>query len=1133
MLFPHRSKLLSSIEFICIRSVKSGCVECGRLLGALLDKINDRFQTELAKLTLSGGLSLLLFIGLLTALPAKNTAASSQPQVFPWGTATVGDEVYGITGPSPVRCHEAVYQNARLMLDAQRISWMADVAASIPQGVALHSPISGASGTAVNEPVVLQHADGFTLTVIPVSLATNQGFNSGSASTGVPSYSNVQIHGGSSGCTMQDYAPKASPITSSDLYFNQLNNLSGLNGIRFTFPTPVLGFGGFFGDLETSFRGTTAFMRLLDENQTLLADVPIPSTIGMTGGIAAENILCDQTSVDDAQVASQGLQPGCGNGSNRWVGFISNTPVAQALVVVGDNDPLPDGQGTNEKLSAMGITVVRVLPTSEIAIVKAAPLEVTVDESFIYTLTASNTSNNMAAALIITDTAPNGVTFDAVSGPNCALSDNQVRCSQETLAAGSAISILIQATAQVTSSITNTAILTAANDANPSNNEATASVTPLAAPPVNYCAEPATGGDINSPALIINEVLYNEAGSAGDEWVELVATRFIAEGEQFFISDNETGGSRFERLIEIPAGGIPAGTYIMIHDDAGTDDLDVGDGLLSLWNAGLANPASTHLNNGGDNLTLYQGNSVVDANAIDYLRYDNDTTSSSNDAPPASLLWGGFAPGGAVNEQSIARIENGVDGSSGADWALSGTSGTTGPSTPGAHNAGLASCNVAVTKSGPSTALVDSSFDYTISVSNTTELTITNVIVTDTAPTGVLFQQVGGQSCNLANNAIRCAVDSLAPGSSQSITVSAISTVSGVLTNTVIVAAEYDSIATDNRAAHVTIIEATGAIGDYVYVDTNGNGIQDQGETTPINGVELILASAGVTVTVTTLSEDGHYLFEDLTPGTYTVTVATPSGFERTGPASYTVALDSGGLITHADFGFRYALVDVSVAKSGPPRVTIGNTVDYPITVTNSSTTNSALDVTLIDTLPVGALLTEIPDVRCALETQGVQEQLICHLGNIAPQETVLITPNLQLMEGSQMTNTVEIAGTNEIGGLNNFSSATTEVLAPRLQLDKTMIHPGAGQVVVGQVITFALRVSNIGEVSVAEVQLKDTFEPDRLRFLAADPQPDFSSGDTLTWIGAANGSNSLSGNVPLNAGDIFTVTATFEAIKP
>lgn len=86
--------------------------------------------------------------------------------------------------------------------------------------------------------------------------------------------------------------------------------------------------------------------------------------------------------------------------------------------------------------------------------------------------------------------------------------------------------------------------------------------------------------------------------------------------------------------------------------------------------------------------------------------------------------------------------------------------------------------------------------------------------------------------------------------------------------------------------ADVTGGTGNGAIGDRVWIDHNGDGIQDPGET-GIDGVELTLYSAGpdglfwtaddVIVATTTTNADGSYIFDNLPAGAYTVQVTGSS----------------------------------------------------------------------------------------------------------------------------------------------------------------------------------------------------------------------------------------------------------------
>ncbi|MEM7391480.1 MAG: SdrD B-like domain-containing protein, partial [Verrucomicrobiota bacterium] len=65
------------------------------------------------------------------------------------------------------------------------------------------------------------------------------------------------------------------------------------------------------------------------------------------------------------------------------------------------------------------------------------------------------------------------------------------------------------------------------------------------------------------------------------------------------------------------------------------------------------------------------------------------------------------------------------------------------------------------------------------------------------------------------------------------------------------------------------------AVGDYVWLDENSDGVQDAGEA-GIANVSVILFDAGGTPIATTVTDTaGGYLFTDLIPGTYTVQVDT------------------------------------------------------------------------------------------------------------------------------------------------------------------------------------------------------------------------------------------------------------------
>jgi hypothetical protein len=85
---------------------------------------------------------------------------------------------------------------------------------------------------------------------------------------------------------------------------------------------------------------------------------------------------------------------------------------------------------------------------------------------------------------------------------------------------------------------------------------------------------------------------------------------------------------------------------------------------------------------------------------------------------------------------------------------------------------------------------------------------------------------------------------------------------------------------------------ATGAIGDYVWSDLNGNGAQDPGEP-GFAGAQVTLNGPGGLQSTTT-DANGSYQFSNLRAGTYTLTVMLPAGYQfATSPVGTDPAVDS------------------------------------------------------------------------------------------------------------------------------------------------------------------------------------------------------------------------------------------------
>ena len=75
-------------------------------------------------------------------------------------------------------------------------------------------------------------------------------------------------------------------------------------------------------------------------------------------------------------------------------------------------------------------------------------------------------------------------------------------------------------------------------------------------------------------------------------------------------------------------------------------------------------------------------------------------------------------------------------------------------------------------------------------------------------------------------------------------------------------------------------VDIPARLGDRVWEDLNGDGIQDAGEP-GIPGVKVTLFGTNGSVVATTVTDvNGNYIFEDLVPGDYTVHFQRPSGYK-------------------------------------------------------------------------------------------------------------------------------------------------------------------------------------------------------------------------------------------------------------
>ncbi|MBA2945460.1 DUF11 domain-containing protein [Streptomyces himalayensis] len=175
--------------------------------------------------------------------------------------------------------------------------------------------------------------------------------------------------------------------------------------------------------------------------------------------------------------------------------------------------------------------------------------------------------------------------------------------------------------------------------------------------------------------------------------------------------------------------------------------------------------------------------------------------------------------------------------------------------------------------------------------------------------------------------------------------------------------------------------------------------------------------------------------------------------------------------------------VDVSVTKTGPATVELGDQVSYTVTVTNNSTTDSATNVTLADTVTgPGQLVSATPSQGTCTTTSTSAS---CALGSLGPGASATVTVVVEPTATGTISDTATAQATEpDPEPDNNTDTATTTVEdAPPAGVDVSVTKTGPATAKLGQNISYTVTVTNNSTTDPAtDVTLDDTLTgPGRL----------------------------------------------------
>jgi uncharacterized repeat protein (TIGR01451 family) len=296
-------------------------------------------------------------------------------------------------------------------------------------------------------------------------------------------------------------------------------------------------------------------------------------------------------------------------------------------------------------------------------------------------------------------------------------------------------------------------------------------------------------------------------------------------------------------------------------------------------------------------------------------------------------------------------------------------------------------------------------------------------------------------------------------------------------------------------------------IGNYVWFDTNRDGVQDPDEA-PIGDVlvELLDGSGNVIATTRTDAAGRYWFNESNVPGAiqpntdYTVRIPLGQqpldGFNPTADHTSDALRDSNGVVSGAtvidrlrtgaaghndhthDFGFYWFNVSIRKAVSSPT-AKIGDTITYTLTARNDGP-SWATDVVVTDALPEQLQLSGARTSFGSCTTSG--NTVRCALGTLRPGQTETVTVTAVAHRPGTAINNAEISSPGDRDPRDNRDRREVRIPTPDLSIVKTASDE---TVKLGETVTYTLTARNRGPGLARDVFVTDNL-PEQLNLIGA-----------------------------------------------
>ncbi|KAB7731293.1 DUF11 domain-containing protein [Rudanella paleaurantiibacter] len=707
------------------------------------------------------------------------------------------------------------------------------------------------------------------------------------------------------------------------------------------------------------------------------------------------------------------------NGFYNFTGLIPGVPYSVSFAAPANFSASPANQGGDDTTDSdviNGITSSLTLSPGEnnptldagfyplrfdLALNKAvvsAPTPLLPGSLITYRITLTNEGELTAFNTLITDTPPAELSFSAANSPDFTSTGGVASATVAALAPGQSVTLTV---AYTLATGTSTALTNQAEITSTSNDDVDSTPGNRAVAPDEDDTAIATIQPVQFAALgnfVWEDLNANGQQDSGEPGISNVTVSLLQNGVVLTTTTTNAGGLysftgltpgvAYQVRFDAPVGF--TSTVANTGNDVTDSDPDPITGLSqpvtmtggetnNTLDAGFYRPASlgdqvfVDLNENG---TQDTGEPAL-AGVTVTLVSNGTVVSSTVTNPDGTYSFTGLTPGvpysvsfTAPNGFTATTYPTGISGSV---TLASGESNNT--LDAGFNSIPVYDLNLTKTIVSTGPYFPGSLITYEITVTNNSNRPVYNLRITDQLPTGLQFVSGTGFASTTANSLSALVAGPLsASGGTTSLTLTAMlnPNFTGTSLNNIAVVEAFtptedlngplliDSDLTDNRDEVAVPIGQLASLGDQTFVDTNGDGIQNNSEP-GLAGVTVTLVSNGTVVASTVTNPDGTYSFTGLTPGVpYSVSFTTPDGFTATTyptGISAPVTLTAGEANTSVDAGFvplQPALVLTKAVSTN--RTTLGAVVSYTVTLANTGPV-SATSIVVSDTASAGVLI--------------------------------------------------------------------------------------------------------------------------------------------------------------------------------